>query len=70
MADEKQIIDEDIRALIADALISIKAAEVGIDLIIGREGPLPEFIEAKSRLARAREALADLGKLAGGGGNG
>jgi hypothetical protein len=66
MADEKTAIDEDIAALIAEALISIESAEMGLDLIIAREGAQPHFIEAKTRLARAKEALRDLGTLTGG----
>lgn len=58
--------DEDITALIAEALISIESAEVGLDLIIAPEGAKPEFLEAKTRLARAKEALGDLGKPAKG----
>jgi hypothetical protein len=65
MADEKPVIDEDIATLISEALISIESADVGLDLIIAREGAKPEFTEAKSRLARAKEALADLDKLTG-----
>ena len=65
MAD-KTPIDEDIATLIAEALISIESAEVGLDLIIAREGAQPHFVEARNRLARAKEALGDLGTLTGG----
>jgi hypothetical protein len=54
-----------LQTLITEALITIESADVGLDLIIVREGAKPEFIEAKSRLARAKEALADLDKLTG-----
>ena len=70
MADEKPIIDEDIATLITEALISIEAAAVGLELIIAREGAKPEFLEAKSRLARAKAALVDLDTITSGGGNG
>jgi hypothetical protein len=70
MADQKPIIDEDIVNLITEALINIESADVGLDMAIAREGATPELTEAKSRLARAKEALADFDKLAGGGANG
>ena len=65
MAGKKPIIDEDIAALITEALISIESADVGLDLIIAREGATPEFTEVKNRLTRAKEALIDLDKLDG-----
>ena len=42
---------------------------MGLGLIIAREGATPEFTEAKNRLTRAKEALVDLDKLTGGGGD-
>ena len=68
MADRKPIIDEDIATLITEALISIESADVGLDLIIAREGATPEFLEAKSRLTRAKAALIDLDTLTKGNG--